>query len=437
VSQPKAIPGTDAKLPLDIPSDEGTTVQPPPIALAPDILTLVARELAGSGVAGETRLIKLLYLVVTSRLLPRPCSVAVKGPSSGGKSYLVQRILELFPGEAYYALSAMSDRALAYDQEPLAHRMLVIYEATGMSGDMASYLVRSLLSEGRVDYVTVEKTKAGLTSKRIQREGPTGLITTTTAVHLHPENETRLVSLTVCDTQDQTRAVMLAYATDRPKQNDHAEWHAVQAWLARSATEVTIPFAAGLARSIPPVAIRLRRDFPTLLTLVAAHALLHQASRPTDTDGRIVATLVDYAAVRDLLADLLAEGAERSVPSTVRATVEAVRRINAERLLEEGVTVVALAVALELDKSSALRRARVAIERGYLKNLEERRGRPARLMPGEALPADASVLPSVEEIARLHGCAPDAGVTEMPIELDYPASAWALEGEWPYVMGTA
>jgi len=78
VSVLKATAGTDTQIPLGIPSDEQTTVQPPSIARKPDILGLVARELAGSGVAGETRIIKLLYLIVTSRLLPRPCSVAVK-----------------------------------------------------------------------------------------------------------------------------------------------------------------------------------------------------------------------------------------------------------------------------------------------------------------------------------------------------------------------
>ena len=34
----------------------------------------------------------------------------------------------------------------------------------------------------------------------IEREGPTGLIVTTTALRLHPENETRMLSLTVTDT---------------------------------------------------------------------------------------------------------------------------------------------------------------------------------------------------------------------------------------------
>src|SRR6185369_1776738 len=92
------------------------------------------------------------------------------------------------------------------------HRMLVIFEAAGMNSDFASYLIRSLLSEGRLRYETVEKTPEGMKARLIEREGPTGLITTTTAVRLHPENETRLLSVGADDTAAQTKRVFRALA---------------------------------------------------------------------------------------------------------------------------------------------------------------------------------------------------------------------------------
>ena len=82
------------------------------LVLVPNILERFARDLARSGVAGESRVAKLLYLAVTSRLLGRPVSVAVKGPSSGGKSYLTEQVLRFFPERAYYALTAMSEEHL-------------------------------------------------------------------------------------------------------------------------------------------------------------------------------------------------------------------------------------------------------------------------------------------------------------------------------------
>ena len=58
------------------------------LAHCQDILAELDAALARVGLVGERRVAKLLYLAVTSRLLDRPVSVAVKGPSSGGKSFV-------------------------------------------------------------------------------------------------------------------------------------------------------------------------------------------------------------------------------------------------------------------------------------------------------------------------------------------------------------
>ena len=127
------------------------------LAREPRILDEFEAELNGAGIVGERRLCKLVYLAVTARFLDRFASLAIKGPSASGKSWVIERVLDFFPEEAYYLLTAMSERALAYGTEPLSHRFLVLFEAAGLDSDFASYLVRSLLSEGCVRYETVEK----------------------------------------------------------------------------------------------------------------------------------------------------------------------------------------------------------------------------------------------------------------------------------------
>jgi MarR family len=364
------------------------------LAKAPNILERFAAELAQSGVAGEVRTAKLLYLAVTSRLLEKPVSIALKGPSSGGKSYLTEQVLRFFPESAFYSLTAMSEKALAYSEEPLSHRILVIFEAAGMSGEFATYLIRSLLSEGCIRYELVEKTAEGLRPRLIERQGPTGLLITTTAVKLHPENETRLLSLTVTDTQEQTRAVMAALAEEPGEARPNFEsWLALQVWLEGAEHRVSVPYARILADLIPPVAVRLRRDFGALLNLIRAHAVLHQASRDRDAEGRIVATIEeDYAAVRELVADLVSDGIEVTVPKTVRETVEAVRRLR-KASSGEPVTVVELARELKLDRSAVSRRVRNAKDRGYLRDLEDNLRKPSRLVLGDDLPDDLQILP--------------------------------------------
>ena len=374
----------------------------------PDILGRLEALLPRLGVVGESHNAKLLYLALTSRLLDRPVSVAVKGPSSGGKSFLVGQVLRAFPPSAFLDFTGMSEHALIYDQRPVSHRFIVLFEASALRNDVPgevntlAYCLRSLLSEGCIKYVTVEKTADGMKPKEIERPGPTGFITTTTWASLHPENETRLLSITVRDDPEQTRNVFGALA-DRvngqgPAEPDLAPWQALQTWLELAGERrVTIPFAHTLAKRASPRAVRLRRDFGQLLSLIQAHAILHQGSRERDGQGRIVATLDDYRAVYDLVLPVISEGVEAAVSPVLRETVEAVAELSRQH--GRPVSVTELAQRLKLDKSATSRRVRVALDRGYLVNTEDKRGRPAKLLPGEPLPTEEPILPSPESVA--------------------------------------
>ena len=348
-----------------------------------------------AGVVGMERVAKLLILILTSRVLERPVSAAIKGPSSAGKSYIIEQVLRAFPSESYHLLTAMSERALAYSEEPLRNRFLVLIEAGG-AGDMANYLVRSLLSEGRLRYETVEKTHEGMRARLIEKEGPTGLLVTTTRTGLHPENETRMFSLTVSDTKEQTRLILDALAAERPSV-DFEEARALQEWIGLSDNRVVIPFAANLTAAVEPVAVRLRRDVKAVLSLIRAHAILHQAARDRDREGRIVATLEDYASVRELVADLVAEGVEATVAPAVRETVEVVRSL----AKEAGATAKAVGEQVGIDKNSAWRRCRKAESQGYLINLEDKKGKPGRYVLGDPMPEDVDILPLPEAVG---GC---------------------------------
>jgi len=177
---------------------------------------------------------------------------------------------------------------------------------------------------------------------------------------------------------------------------DLKPWHALQEALRLGPTNVKVAFAGDLADLIPPVAVRLRRDYPTLLALIQAHALLHQGTRTRAPTGAVIAIVEDYGAVRELLVDLVSQGVGATVPSSIRETVHAVAMPS--DTYTDGVSVTDLAKSLRLDKSSVSRRTREAIEKAYLKNLEDKRGRPAKLPVGDPLPDDIDVLPSVETL---------------------------------------
>ena len=294
-------------------SDNGLTNAVKEIASKDRILNEFFKVLGSCGVVGEEKVAKLCYLALTSRVLEQPVSLVVKGPSSGGKSFVIAQVLWFFPDSAYYALTAMSDKALAYSKEDLQHRFLVLYEAESLKSDMASYLIRSLLSEGCIRYETVVSSNAGLNAQLIEREGPTGLLVTTTATSLHPENETRMLSLTVQDTKAQTKVILCSMATEEILEEDLSGWIGFQEWLDTAEHRVKIPFAKRLAELSNPAGVRFRRDFGLVLNLIKAHAILHQLNRERDDAGLIIANLDDYKVVHGLVADTISEGARTTL----------------------------------------------------------------------------------------------------------------------------
>jgi hypothetical protein len=405
------------------------------LAQQDNILDLFIRQLHGAGLVGEKKAAKLVYLAMITRLFEKICSTIVEGPSSAGKSYLVKYVLKFFPKASYYDLTAMSDRALAYSEEDFQHRFIVLYEGAAMSGEVGAYLIRSLLSEGQLKYDLVDKSPTGLKARQLVKPGPTGLITTTTSVWRNPENETRLLSVAVTDTPEQTKNILFSLADEERAEIDFESWHALQVWLSTGNCEVTIPYASALAELTEAPAIRIRRDFSSILSLIKAHALLHRASRETDDKGRIIATLDDYAVVHEISAELVAEAAGAGVKKQTRETVEAVEMLLEAQQQTEGdeensVSLSDLENCLKLGKSSVSRRVNKGIQLGYLKNLETRKGRPKRITLDEPLPADkASVLPSAERLKEFLEPVAVGAATEEPEPETEPETAPEAEGK--------
>jgi hypothetical protein len=190
---------------------------------------------------------------------------------------------------------------------------------------------------------------------------------------------------------------------------DLSAWHALQRWLELAGIrDVAIPYAEDLGEKVSDRAVRMRRDMSKILTLISAHAMLHQLRREQDDNGCIVATLADYTTIYQLVNEPIGEAIDASASNTVRETVETV----AELLEEQGppetqkpITLRQLAEALQLDRSTVSRRARVARGKGYLLNEEERRGMPLQLVLGDPLPKKESALPE-----PLHLCTDSGGI---------------------------
>jgi hypothetical protein len=389
------------------PPKERAPDSPPDIAGETNILEALLEDLAATGLAGERDGARLVYLMLTSRLLPwgkptnRPVSGLPKGASSTGKSFLTELVLRFFPPSAYFLLSAASKRYLFYTEESLEHRFVVIAEWASIANDEDLVAaLRTLLTEGRLRYGTVSTEGNVPVACEIDKAGPTGLLMTTTRAHIDEELETRLVSFITDDSPEQTRKVFTSLAKledDDGPAVDVGRWHQLQEWLAqRGEHRVHIPFIGELAERMPTDAPRLRRDFVSLLCLVRAHALLHQLTRERDGHGRIVATIDDYTVVRELVDGLISQAVDAAVSPQVRATVEVVREM-AEGV--EHVSVKKIADRLEIGRSATYARVRRALASGFLVNLAKEGERGLKIALGADLPAERAFLPPPDDLS--------------------------------------
>jgi hypothetical protein len=274
-----------------------------------------------------------------------------------------------------------------------------------VSADNADYFLRILMSETRVDHLTVGKSDAGLGQEIRSVEGPIAFLVTTTDVSLHPENETRVLSIPVDDSREQTKLVMRALARARQHGAYHQDerelkiWHSLQTWIEGACHEVVIPFAEDIAELTPPVATRQRRDTGDLFDLISTHAILHQATREKSAEGLIIATYDDYQAIRALAGDILARGASTSVATEVREVVAAVHQLNPNYDEDTAVTITRLTATMKLDRSTVTRRVKEAVQLGFLRNLAPAR-KPYRLILGDPIPEDRTLLPEVKWLLK-------------------------------------
>jgi hypothetical protein len=393
-----------ARLGEDTPGEVDPALREHALALldAPDLFAQLGQVIRSLGFAGDLAQPFLIFLVLVSRLLARPMNLVVGGPSAAGKSFVVALIARLFPPMATYALNGMSERLLAYTDANLRHRMLIVGEAAALHHDgIGASLLRALAWEGHIVYETVESTPEGLKPRRIEKEGPTGFVTTTTK-SVEAELETRVLTIHVPDDKQATQEIINVTAERangrRPEDPDLRPWHELQRWLTNEGThEVTIPFAERLAARYPADQVRSRRDFTQLLALIQACAVLHQRQRERDEFGRIIATQADYRAIYELTAPVFGAVAAEGVTPAARETVAKVSELTTGT---DGATVSLneLAGALDLDKSAVSRRVRPALRGGFLVNEETGRGKPYKLRVGDPLPKPRPALPAPDEV---------------------------------------
>lgn len=365
----------------------------------------IKQNLALHGYIGDSRPAILAYLTMVSALFPKPVSLLIKGNSGAGKSFALSAAQRYIPNDAYEDFSGMSEKALVHlpDDIKLKHKTLIIQEAAGWGSTNGKVFLRQLMTEGEVNYLTVETGENGIKGKRANgAEGPCAVIMTTTNNVLHHEDENRFLSYTVEYDPDHVTQVLVAQARNQlsePTAEELKPFHDRYSELRDGDKRVIVPYAESLARLMPNSNLRVMRDFPKVLVLIETVALLNSRQREKDATGAVIATLDDFSVVRDLLESSLACGHEQTTPERIRRVVDAVKGREASGVRSDGLSMQQIAGELGETTGNVSRDINAAVALGHLVNDNPGQGRRAQIKSGPIALVNGRVLPSVEELA--------------------------------------
>ena len=274
----------------------------------PNLLDVMVRQTSGLGYCGEdvNRKVMLLAGVAghTARSHTEAIHVVIRGDSSAGKNELTRAGLGLLPENRVRYLTGVSKLALNYLGDRV-EGVLVFSEAEGQ--DDSAYVVRQAMSEGYLERITVGEGE----SQTVRTYVAGGIVSTTTSVALHAENETRVFNLQMDSSRELTRDVVLSVGATYAGagiQNEVRE-RVIGIWRcalgALEPNEVVIPYAPEIALKFPVDRVRARRDIKRTLNLIRACTILHQRSRERDDQDRLLSSIDDYKMVYPLLQKIL------------------------------------------------------------------------------------------------------------------------------------
>lgn len=303
----------------------------------PGLLDRAASDMERLGHVGERGTKKLALICGLSARSGRPIQPSTHAQSSAGKNALWDATLSLFPEEMVVRRSGLSAKALFRTEANLKGAVLYLQEVAG--SEEASYTIRVMQSDGRLEYEATEKMPDGSMRNVVhQTEGPTVIVQTTTQNHLHPENETRVFPIYIDESEEQTGRIVGSILREASGEGVNPEererilrrWRDAIRLLAPG--EVVIPYAERI--EIPNSPIRIRRDARRLIDVVRVISWMHQHQREKDPEGRILATEDDFKEALELVSDSLRRAWQTLTPAE-ETVLEAIEKLP-EQLRKQG-----------------------------------------------------------------------------------------------------
>ena len=298
----------------------------------PDILEKAAQAMQRLGHIGEPQTKRLAFACAVSAMAGYPIQPSTHAQSSAGKNFLWGTVLSLVPPEMVIERSGLSAKALFRTDMELKGKILYLQEVAG--SEDAEFTIRVLQSDGKLVYEATEKDADGTMRNVVhEKEGPTVVVQTTTRIHLHRENETRVFPIYIDESSAQTERIVRGILEQAegggvgPEEREEIlqVWHDAIRLLGPS--RVIVPYARRIR--VPSSQVRIRRDVTRLLDVVRVISWLHQHSRTRDQRGRIIATEEDFRTALALVEEPLKKSWQALSPAEERV-MEAIRQLPEE-----------------------------------------------------------------------------------------------------------
>lgn len=378
-----------------------------PLLNDPALLHKFGLAVQAHGLVGEERNVLILYLALKTRKTARPTNVVVKGPSSSGKSTVVDTVVMFEPEEFVHTFTSHSERSLIYSPRDFQHTFIYYQEASGIGdGDgIRGSIIRSIAAKSDIRYeVTVKDGSGGYTTQEVFKPGPVGILLTTIDPALEQQLETRLLTLESRVTEPHLRDILRFIGRSmnsyRPPDN-LGIWHALSHAVSVR-TDVDIEFGEWLADRMKIYGPRVHRDFESLLRLVQASAIVHQFQRSITAEGKIQALVADYAHVHTLMRPIFESLQREGLAEQDAAVFDAIKKLEAEDK-PTPISQRLIAEKLGIARTSISYRIRKLALAGYVVNKNaDTRGKIADYRTSASLPGEATALPDPAELAEAY-----------------------------------
>ncbi len=274
----------------------------PALLLEKDIFEIINKEF-DKQITGEEKSRKAIFLSLCSIWVKNtqiPLNTFVSSESSAGKSYICNKILEMFPKNLYEKRSKITAEAFTYwhtNDDDWTWDGKICYLEDISQSVLDSPTFKVMCSEGSIATVVRNQKAVDLIV-----HGKPCMLVTTARTNPNTEVLNRFNITPLDESEKQTKDITYNQAIE--SKNKVFDDHFSESLARLKRKEVSIPFGIKIHEFITKNYswndVRMRRDFSRLVDLIKCSTVLHQFQRK-EQKGKLIATAEDYEIARQVI----------------------------------------------------------------------------------------------------------------------------------------